>query len=379
MPSSPFAVLVALAALGSAAATDGLSSTVLTAQYRCEGYLCPQWAIDVTREDPLQKLNQTFEFTLAEALPLAPTFQRQMGLSTAFDPATHTFTLVAMSYPGPGLDSFWQMTVGEEITSVTPVLTNVIVPHPDTAPGNPGALTMIKILTGPSGIVAVFDDGTVTTVDIAGQQHSVFASLNQEGFVPNEITKAHCVDGGVLKSFTFDSANNTFLVTTDLASGVVSAPLPVQPAARTAGYQYPIGAAMVAPYPGQPSQLMLVLAGNFDSFMFVDESSGEQSEIIFDIYDSAGVVLECHLGTFDCDTAWDTITVDNATPDGYAAIYFQGHVDPDGSDTTTMLKLFWFTNAITGQTYPLINVVRSPLSFGFAGWQVASFEGGPSA
>ncbi len=56
MPSSSLTALVALAALGAAAATDGLSSTVLTAQYRCEGYLCPQWAIDVTRCAPPRAL-----------------------------------------------------------------------------------------------------------------------------------------------------------------------------------------------------------------------------------------------------------------------------------------------------------------------------------
>ena len=44
-----FSLLVALGALGAVTATDGLSMTVLTAQYRCEGYLCPQWAIDITR------------------------------------------------------------------------------------------------------------------------------------------------------------------------------------------------------------------------------------------------------------------------------------------------------------------------------------------
>jgi hypothetical protein len=105
-----------------------------------QGFLCPQWAIDVTRYDPLRQLNEPFEFQLAELLPLAPSAQRDVTLLTSYAPDTRTFTTAVVSYPGSGLDSFWSMAISDDVSSATPVFTNVIVPHPDTAPGQPGSM-----------------------------------------------------------------------------------------------------------------------------------------------------------------------------------------------------------------------------------------------
>jgi hypothetical protein len=359
---------------GLATATDGQTATVVAAQYRCEGFLCPQWAIDISRYDPLRKLNQTFEYTLAEALPLAPTFQRQMGLTTAFDPNTRIFTVAAMSYPAAGLDSFWQVVISDDILSSVPVVTNVIVPHPDTGPDSPGALTMLRIVQGvDGGILGIFTDGTITTIDIPGQQHSVFASLNQDGTSAQKISTAHVVDGTLLRSFTADSLNGQYLVTVDLESAVVSAPLHIKPYyVNGEGVETSTDAALYTPFPGSPQQLLLTSAGNFDMFMMVDTTTGEQSPVIFNLFESAGIVLECHLATFDCDTQWNTVTVDKTNPDG-DIIYFQAHTDPDVSDTVAMYKLQWYPNQVLGGYTPIIAEMAFPMNFGYSGYQSVAF------
>ena len=53
-----------------------LTGTIIGGQLRCQGYLCPSWALDISRYDTIQYVNETFEYNLQEPLPLAPTFQR---------------------------------------------------------------------------------------------------------------------------------------------------------------------------------------------------------------------------------------------------------------------------------------------------------------
>ena len=50
--------------------------------------MCPQWAFDFSRYDTIQYVNETFEYLLHEALPLAPTAERMFHSYTAYDEAT---------------------------------------------------------------------------------------------------------------------------------------------------------------------------------------------------------------------------------------------------------------------------------------------------
>ncbi len=66
--------------------------------------------------------------------------------------------------------------------SAEPILENVIVPHPDTSPDQPGSKTAKRLLAGADGsILCVFADGDITTVDIAGQAHAAFSSFGRAG------------------------------------------------------------------------------------------------------------------------------------------------------------------------------------------------------
>ena len=68
---------------------------------------CPQWALDVTRYDPVKKVGVEYTFDLAELLPLAPTQYRSGLLRTSFDALSRIYSVVAADYPEVGVDSFW--------------------------------------------------------------------------------------------------------------------------------------------------------------------------------------------------------------------------------------------------------------------------------
>lgn len=69
--------------------------------------MCPQWALDVTRYDPIRKVGVDYTFDLAELLPLAPTAQRSGYLRTSFDASNRIFTVAAADYPEAGVDAVW--------------------------------------------------------------------------------------------------------------------------------------------------------------------------------------------------------------------------------------------------------------------------------
>jgi hypothetical protein len=69
--------------------------------------LCSQWALDVTRYDPLRKVGVEYQYDLAELLPLAPTNYRSGDLRTTYDASTRVFSVVAADYPEKGVDAFW--------------------------------------------------------------------------------------------------------------------------------------------------------------------------------------------------------------------------------------------------------------------------------
>jgi hypothetical protein len=89
-------------------------------------------------------------------------------------------------------------------------------------------LQRVWVLAAPEGGVrGLFTNGEITTIDVAGQQHVAFASLASaagvEGF---QNTDAQKVVGDTLNSFIMDGKGDSYLVKTDLTTGVVGPPPP---------------------------------------------------------------------------------------------------------------------------------------------------------
>ena len=61
-------------------------------QLRCQGYLCPQWAVDISTEQYIHQVGVEVETWMQEALPLAPTVERSQLMLSAYDASTRIFT-----------------------------------------------------------------------------------------------------------------------------------------------------------------------------------------------------------------------------------------------------------------------------------------------
>ena len=100
--------------------------------------------IDISRWDLVHYPDSQFEYNLEEPLPLAPTEQRKIYSYTAYDAKTRLYTLATSNYPVSGVDSFWQSTINSFVNGTTPVISNVLVAHPDAKPDSPGTLVMAR-------------------------------------------------------------------------------------------------------------------------------------------------------------------------------------------------------------------------------------------
>lgn len=116
--------------------------------------------------------------------------------------------------------------------ATTPLVTNVIIAHPDATPNHPGTMELARVLyRDDDALFSVFADGTVTSLDLASQKHTTLGSLFQKvAFVgAAKMTYAHVMDGSIIKSFILDSQGNSYLVKMDtsVSPPTISAPLKI--------------------------------------------------------------------------------------------------------------------------------------------------------
>jgi len=358
------------------------TGAIVAAQLRCEGFMCPQWTLSISRYDTVRYLQTDFEYFLQEALPLAPTAQRSFDTHTAYDPVARKFTLIAADHPVGGVDSIWESTIGDAVNLTTPITTNLMIAHPDTAPNNPGSMKLARILSGPEGrTIAMYTDGSIHELDIKGKQYSKLGSLFEKAPFASTatMTDAHVVDGNVIKSFVKDGDLNVYMIKTTIsASGIsVSEPLFIK-SIRSINIKVetPIAAHMVSTHDGEEPRLLLLLASmqddvGFDSFFFVDESSGQLESVVDNLMQgNTPSLLTCFVSLKECDY-WRTSAYD---ADKHI-VYFQAHtIDAAGIETVAIMKLEWSLNHITGKYIPLVNVVQWPMNFGYSGYQYVTMK-----
>lgn len=357
--------------LGQALASKAkaLTGSIVAARLRCQGYLCPQWALDIGRYDYVKQANTTTEYILQELLPLAPTDERSMKLLTSFDIVSRYVTVVAADYPVEGVDSFWVSKVSDDITSTSPIYSYVMVPHPDATPGADGSMHLLKVNTVPGGITfALFNDGSLYQIDLKNQKYvSLGGSILSAATEKLAVTSAHVVDGNTLKSFATDVHGTNYLIHTDISVNPVkvTAPLKVSPIPGQLGQDSPMDAHMFTIPDGKSSpQLLLTSHGNFDTFVFVDETTGASTSIIPNLADgNSPAQFMCMESTKDCDM-WQTSSYDPIT----STVYFQAH----DLDQTLGMYSMAFYSGLTGY-YGLTNVQIWPFQFGYAAFQFVSF------
>lgn len=350
------------------------TSTIVAAQLRCHGYLCPQWALDITREDLYAADGTNPEWQLTELLPLAPTWQRMPSIVTDYDADSRLYTVCVVSYPAPGVDTYFTASIADDISAAKIVNNNVIVAHPDATSNNPGSMTLVRMFDSPApdgGIVSIFSDGSVYNLDIVSKQYTLIANLKSSSTVKSaQVTNAHVFDGLVLKSFLFDSKTlKTYLVKIDLSASpaTVTAPLlllPVQ--GGGSGLEMAVNAHIIDN--GQGTNILaVVFAGQFDQIIQVDETTGAQIPVIFSITqanEDYPSVLYCDDNTKDCDTVWTTSAYDPAAK----LLYVQAHWIDESDDQyfTTVYVQSWM-NQVAG-TFAYWDPVTMT-DFGLSGYQ----------
>jgi len=360
------------------------TGAIVASQLRCEGYLCPQWALDLSRYDTIRYVNdsQQFEYRLAEHLPLAPTKDRSFNQVTAYDEETREYTIAMSNYPIQGVDSIFVSLINDYANESTPVSTNLLIAHPDAKADHPGSRSLNRILYGPKHtLFAIFDDASIYQLDTDAKQYNYIAKLFDSvdySLIKDPVNSlAHVFDGYVLKSFIRDADANNYLVKADFSDSTsvkVTKPVKLVSYIKGSRDEYPLNAFMIATNPTMTPQLMVVLygsTGGFDQFNFVDEETGVMTPIISNLADYNTCVFECYSSTKDCDM-WTTSAYDKAN----YAVYFQCHVYDDGSkvSTTSMMKLGFTQNHVTGLWYAYVNPAESPMNFGYSGYQYVTIK-----
>jgi len=326
----------------------------------------------------IRQIDVQYEFMLLGLLPLGKTQDRSFNIFTAYDSNTRQMTLAVQNYPGSGLDTFFVATINADVTGATPVVVNKIIAHPDTAPNNPGSMSLSKIFLDPKGnLLTLFNDGTLYDLDLSGGKFNLAANINSGGAVKNSVpTTAHVMDGTTLNSFIYDSARNTpYLIQTDMSVSPfkVSAPLMVQPIKGMLGKETPFAAHMIKTTSDGVPQLSMITYGNFDTISLVDNATGEQTPWIASFSDnSIPCQLECNSATKDCDM-WGTSAYD---PIGNK-LYLQCHTTDD-MDTAMWYSVGLYQTAGRPE-YPIMSsAVNAPL-FGYSSYQWVTMPAYPPA
>jgi hypothetical protein len=275
------------------------------------------------------------------------------------------------------MDTFFTSTISGDVTSAKPVISNAIIGHPDASVGNPGSMTLRKILYCPQGHhLALFEDGSLHHLDLASQTYKLIANIKPAGMAGLTMTNAHVMDGSILKSVFYDSSKYiSYLVKTDISQGTVSEAVEIQQIKGMLGNEKPIAAHMTLEPNSQTNKFTLIYAGNFDQIMYVDENTGVQTVVSSNLAeDSNGgpIEFQCTTSTKDCDTLWSTTAYDAKNN----ALYFQTHQLEGSDDLDSITYIYnaqFYQNKATQQYYPVYNP-SVQMTFGFSGYQWVSIE-----
>jgi hypothetical protein len=332
--------------------------------------LCPKWALDITRFDTVRQVGVPFQYQLTNLLPLAPTSERSGNIWSAYNPANREYTVAVQNYPQIGMDTFFTVTISDDVTSAKSVLSNIIVGHPDGSAGNPGSLTLVKIMYCPEGRhLALFSDGSLHRLDLSTKTYQPITNVKSADLpLSAAVTNAALLDGTTLKVVLYDAtASSSYLARADIESKEVFPALKIQPIKGALGAESPIAAHKTIDPNDGSSKFTVIYAGNFDQILDVDETTGVQTAVVSDLTNDANggvpIRFECNPDTKDCDTVWATSCYDPKT----YSLYYQIHV-ADDTDAIYMYNTMYYLNKASKKYYPVTNPSVT-MTFGFSSYQ----------
>lgn len=150
--------LLACVLLQGAVAAPTFKSVLLTAQYNCVDFLCPDWELDLTRVNPTEPPVQD-SIILSNLIPKSPVAAMSFPVLTAYDADPRNFYTVTL--PSPTSGDIWEHNVGAAVTNATQV-SHSQFKFPDAF----GTVSRVHI-TGNHTLIAVFTTGIVANVNVA--------------------------------------------------------------------------------------------------------------------------------------------------------------------------------------------------------------------
>jgi len=342
------------------------NGAIVAMQLRCQGYLCPQWAVDISTEQYIHQLGVEVETWMQEALPLAPTVERSQLMLSAYDPSTRIFSGVVCDYPVDGVDAYWQSVVNNNANATKPLSSYVLIPHPDTSAGNDGNMRLTRIFTFNNGnLLALFNDGSLHSINLASQSYSKVGAIYTES--KYVMTDAHIIDNGLLKSVVQDLKGESYLLHTDLSTFSNVNTVMVQRIPTVLGEENPFALHVVQ---FDTPTLLIFYQGNLDMVNAIDETTGLQRAIVNNLEQiNDPAIFMCNTATKDCD-GWTTTAYDPVEN----KILFQAHYLEQNDLTTTSLYMLSFDKSLVDKLYyGFVNLVRYPMNFGFEGYQFVNF------
>ena len=163
------------------------------------------------------------------------------------------------------MDTIWKSTINAYANATTPLVTNLLLAHPDALSNYPGNLKVNRVLSGPNGrTISIFNDGSIYEIDTNDKKYNLlgnlFAQITEDIIAPS-VADAHVFDGTTLKSFIMDSKGNSYLVRVDFSVSplVASVPLFVIPVKGINNPETPLNAFMLSMHEGEPEKLAVIL------------------------------------------------------------------------------------------------------------------------
>ena len=149
-------------------------------QFMCKAPCSQNWYLTISRTDYDTGKN----IALQILTPKDDVSARSFETYSAYDSETRTFVVAAADYPQAGGATFWISTINDDITSTTPIYSDVYIKYPDSSSPSPLNVAPLRLSRihhlGESRILAVFTNGEIHSLDIANKAFKVRARLNTD-------------------------------------------------------------------------------------------------------------------------------------------------------------------------------------------------------
>lgn len=357
MPALRLLCVAAALALASAAPVQlpPFKGVLVTAQYRCDDFLCPDWELDVSRVDPA--FREKLITKLAMLVPKSPVAAMSFPVYTAYHDPTRTFYTVGLPEQNGG--TVWAVTVDAAVNTST-IISSARFEYPE------GQGPIVRVHASANNtLYAIMAQGTLAVLDPRSGTITPVSSVVPPSAQGAQITSASVINTANDTLYTFIAGGSGPLVSTlDLRSNYITA------ATLTAKQEHwgleSLFQAVIRPKTGE---LLLLVAGRngdegFDQIASVDASSGAVTFVYNNLAES-NLFFTCDPSTKSCDVL-QTACFD-AIED---RLYFQATQITSSDDVGTTVLMY----ADFAARQPYIDTGLNPFTFGYMGFHFVSVQ-----